>query len=173
MIKHITGILSDTQSARIIFNLHNGQTLKWTNRGYMIKVISYQRCCEGGPQQDQRWLQWSRSSSYGSRRQQLRLLVWSGRHHCWLFSAVNTSAVNGYKNGSLIVAVLALGIITSYPAEAMVRGQHVGGPGGFHGCGGGGRRRWDQAWLGPLLKAWLGQPHLGGARFHHGFTSES
>lgn len=61
----------------------------------------------------------------------------------------------------------------SYPAEAMVRGQHVGGSGGFHGCGGGGRRRRGQAWPGPLLKSWLGQPHLGGARFHHGFTSEN
>lgn len=139
----------------------------------MIKVISYQRCCEGGPQQDQRWLQSSQSSSFGSQRQQLLLLVLSGRHHCWLFSAANTSAVNGCRNGPLIIAVLALVIITSYPAEAMVRGQHVGGSGGFHGCGGGGRRRRGQAWPGPLLKSWLGQPHLGGARFHHGFTSEN
>lgn len=66
----------------------------------MIKVISYQRCCEGGPQQDQRWLQSSQSSSYGSQRQQLQLLVLSGHHHCWPFSAANTSAVNGYENGS-------------------------------------------------------------------------
>lgn len=72
-----------------------------------------------------------------------------------------------------MTAALALVTIVSYPAEAMLRGQHVGGSGGFHGCGGGGRGSQGQAWPGPLLKAWLGQPHLGGARFHHGFTAEN
>lgn len=133
-----------------------------------MKVISHQRCCEGGPPQDQKWLQWSQSSSSGSRRQHLLLLALSGRRHCWLFLAANTS-----ENAKLVKALLALVLITSYPAEAMVRGQRVGGSGGFHGCGGGGGRRRGQAWPGALLKSWLGQPHLGGARFHHGFTSEN
>lgn len=66
----------------------------------MNKVISHQRCCEGGPRQDQRWLQWSQSSSYGSQRQQLLPLALSGRHHCWLFSAANTSGKKCFISSS-------------------------------------------------------------------------
>lgn len=62
----------------------------------------------------------------------------------------------------------------THSAEALVRGQRVGGSGGFHSRGDGAGGGVGQGALpGPLLETRLGQPHLGGARFHHGCTSRT
>lgn len=59
-------------------------------------------------------------------------------------------------------------------AEALVRGQRAGGSGCFHGWGDGAGGGVAQGALpGPLLETRLGQPHLGGARFHHGCASRT
>lgn len=69
---------------------------------------------------------------------------------------------------------MLLSVTLTHSAEALVRGQRVGGPGGFHSRGDGAGGGVGQGALpGPLLDTRLGQPRLGDARFHHGCTSRT